>query len=363
MILYNKNYNNKIQQWSIEQIDDKCIITFGELNGVTQTRVVPFKEYQSRINKKLHEGYREVKDLNFTNVRWDLNDLSIIPMKCQKFRENKLSYPVIGQPKLNGIRCVMRVEEYIEGIGMFETKIKKVVLRSKEGLEYVMPHITESISCEQLGDNILDGELYIHGQKLNYIKASIPMKNKFGTVSNSTNTPLAVSFNVFDLAIPEIEQKDRLHMLLDYSFNLGTIKSISSKLINSDKEAFEYRNLCIEQGYEGCVLRSLHEEYAFGSRPAFIMKFKKFLDSEFEIIDIVPSSENTNYGCKFICRNDLNSEIFESMPSGWNMNEQAKLIEDKENIIGKKVTIKYYERSGVNNVPFHSNVTSIRDYE
>ena len=43
--------------------------------------------------------------------------------------------------------------------------------------------------------------------------------------------------------------------------------------------------------------------------------------------------------------------------------EALKLeLANKEKLIGKKVTIKFYERSGVKKCPFHSNVLNTRDY-
>lgn len=377
MKLFRKSFNGKIQFWAIEKIDTNCIITFGQIGGIEQTMRCPIKEYDSRIRSKRMEGYKSLEDLkvnsmlylyNLPDSVWTSNDSSILPMKCTPFSPRKMAYPCLAQPKLNGLRAVMRLEETVIGVGLFAETEKEVVLRSKEGLKYHLPHITKSIPHDKFTHNgidlIFDGELYRHGWKLNIIKSAIPYYNQHGTLSKPSSNPLEISFNVFDLSIDNFSQNDRIHML-GHALSLCTSKHIDivkNALVNNDKEAEQFRNLCLQQGYEGCVLRPLDKEYAFGRRPTWIMKYKKWQDAEFVCIDIVPASENDGVtGCKFIFKNDINDHTFESMPTGWSKEEQEQALQHKEELIGKEFTVRFYERSGVIDAPFHSNVLVKRD--
>ena len=92
------------------------------------------------------------------------------------------------------------------------------------------------------------------------------------------------------------------------------------------------------------------------------MKFKTYIDSEFKIVDIIPQKADPNKG-EFILQNDINSETFESMPSGKEFgthDAQEELLLNKQDYIGKYATVRYRERSGVKLVPFHQNVIGIR---
>jgi len=41
----------------------------------------------------------------------------------------------------------------------------------------------------------------------------------------------------------------------------------------------------------------------------------------------------------------------------------TEYLRNKDKYVGKLATVKYYERSGVDCVPFHANVITIRNYE
>jgi hypothetical protein len=88
-------------------------------------------------------------------------------------------------------------------------------------------------------------------------------------------------------------------------------------------------------------------------------KFKTHMDSEFLIVDLIPKPSDSSLPL-FILKNDLNDSTFECNPSG-NWDYQRELLTNKESIIGKYATVRYRERSGVKNVPFHANVIDVRE--
>lgn len=387
MRLYARNIRGGIKTWEIMQVDNThAIILSGLLDGnfVDTTIYHPEiqKEIASRIAKKRKEGYVSLEDLG-----WNSSDLwkddsfkgdflanhlpkyntdannNLKPMKCQPFKEKSMQYPAIIQPKLNGLRAVIRWEEWIEGEGMFATKVEGAKIRTKEGLEYVLPHITNQFEKKDFFEDgieyVFDGELYKHGMPLNEIKASCPMTNSRGTVSTSRNDPSEIEFHIFDLAIPDMPQQSRITKLGELELVRNKIVIVTHDYIYSDKEAYERRDIAISNGYEGIVIRNIHEEYAFGFRPSYIRKFKTHIDSEFLIVDLISKPSDPTLPL-FVLKNDINDYTFECNPTG-KFEYQRELLIDKEKLIGKYATVRYRERTGtIEQLPFHANVIDIR---
>jgi hypothetical protein len=61
----------------------------------------------------------------------------------------------------------------------------------------------------------------------------------------------------------------------------------------------------------------------------------------------------------FRCITDEGNE-FESTPEA-TMDERRQMLKDRNKYIGKWAKVRYHERSGKNNVPFHSNMLEVRE--
>lgn len=378
--LFSKDIKDRIKVWSIEKKDNSIIITYGFLNMNTISTTINYNnidsEVASRIAKKRKEGYKSLSDLNYDNKE-DItifltrelpkfstdNNLNLRPMKCQRFQEGKVKYPAFAQPKLNGLRCVLRWETWTEGEGLFKQEMYGAKLRTKEGLEYYMPHITNYLNKNQFYKDdlelVYDGELYCHKMPLNQIKASCPMINSRGTLSNPSGKPTDISFWVFDLAISDLTQDIRIKLQKESSIYGTYIGYVHHTVITNDKEAMQVRDKWIREGFEGAVIREMDAEYAFGFRPNFIRKFKTHMDSEFLIVDIIPKPTDSSLPL-FVLKNDINEELFECNPSG-NWEYQRDLMHNSHELIGMYATVRYRERTGTEKkLPFHANVISIR---
>ena len=83
-----------------------------------------------------------------------------------------------------------------------------------------------------------------------------------------------------------------------------------------------------------------------------MMKFKRKEDGKFLIVDIIPEGKRINLP-KFVCKNDINDELFEvtiNKPQA----EQEEILIHKSNYINKLILVEFRERSGVKEVPFHA---------
>lgn len=374
-------------------------------------------EAVSKWKGKLNEGYLSVGKLEFNDASpyrpVDMNlvvdygkikaivpdDLSsgndvLLPMKAQHFVVGKMKYPLIGQFKLNGLRGALRWEDDYDTGDLFQCP-NKSILRTKENNIYDMGFDAPK---ELFEDGLVyDGELYAHNTPLNIIKSSAPMLRQDGVYCRNSRPKDELNFIIFDLSIPNVSQIHRIHMLnrnhysympsfsmniikfsdiapsdlpklglliVEYISNrIGKLKILPSFYIDSDEDAVRFLDWSLSLGFEGAIFRDMEATYEFGRRPRTMRKAKKFTDKEFIILDIKETTKTSvRSNILFICKNDVNDATFEAVPMG-NEAQRQEYLHNKEQYIGQLATVKFYERSGVIDAPFHGNVVTVRNYE
>lgn len=357
----------------------------------------------SLIKRRKRLGYKSLEDLKFVdndvafgvgknihqfllaNLKIDTTDLSgnLKPMKAQQYyrASNKpytdktgktwddrkyfyllnphevkqptdiiIKFPALIQPKINGVRCTVSLDEN-----------NKVQLLSKEGLKYNLPIISQqfedNIDCftHDGKDIIFDGELYIHGELLQTISSAVK--------SSNFNTP-RVEFICFDLAIPDMRNIERIKLmkvLLDFKnlYIQSNINYIPTYKVSGDKETQAYTDRFIKEGYEGSILRATDAEYGFGKRPMTMVKLKRCMTREFNIVGIKPQDKNPNLGL-FTCITTDGKE-FDVTPKGNNDFKELILFQ-KELYIGKPLSCTFYEFTE-KGLPLHVIDNCVRDYE
>lgn len=436
-ILYKRDLTGGIIQWraQVERVImpngiNRYRIThyYGKVNGNTSTSysdIILAKskktdleqakfELQSLYARQKKKGYKSLEDLNITNdiilnsdcvlyktlderlpkYNTDANNC-IKPMKCQKFSIGKFNYPCIIQPKINGVRAVVMLEEFIP-TDLFSTvgfqrddKWYRSVIKTKEGLVYDVSHINQLFDnfyklLPQYANVAFDGEIYIRGEKVTSI----------GGAARNRHNPLyrKLQFVNFDLSIPDYSNRDRdglrfkiwqeyMNVLPNEAKIIRTNEIFESLSIDShklwdgftvivlnsdrcwdDDSALIYMQKAINQGFEGAVIRDYNSEYKFGSRPKTMMKLKKFDDAEFKCIDITAHGNPDNgvgFSVVLILKNDINDEYFQCTVPG-TIQERLDVLNNPP--IGKMITVKFYERT-INGLPFHAVAIGARDYE
>lgn len=347
----------------------------------------PKDEVESRYKQKRKQGYKfldEIKDDNWsTPVKEDAlltyletylpydrttADGTLLPMLAKTFdnTNNKIfnKTPIrIGQYKINGLRCVISAKR--NNTDMF----KPISLRfqSREGTywnslsnleDYLLTVIPNEFLNKMIDEDWeLDGELYLPGYTVNeinhFIKDPKCKENKF------------IQYWCFDAIIDDTPQYRRLDILgqvfenRTYEFtslnnhlnNKERFIYINNYTIENEDEAVEHRNLFINLGFEGLILRDPDKEYQIGKRNSSMIKFKDVMEGSFKIIDIYPEGVSRNIPL-FLCKNDINNETFEVHING-SLKDQEKYLYSKDKFIGKTLYITFGERSGVSRVPFH----------
>lgn len=416
MLLYKLDINHKVLEWYIDVDKDEfpptIVVYSGWLLGnkthyvSTSTYTSPEDEVNARIRTKQKQGWKSLDELGIINP-YDTHKLEAIlqktlsynytdinntlkPQKAVLFVENKFNYPGLLQCKLNGFRATLRWQAMTQGEGLFAVTTERAVLLSKEGDEYVMPHITNGLTEDMFKlnlpdgsiiDLVYDGELYKHGMPLNHYKRSIPIINKQGKVSKTSLPPEKLAFWIFDLAIENVSQEKRLMYKEVALVNMVTkgkqvqdvdctgydvtasIVNLLGTIVKSDDEAKQLAKMFIIYGYEGAILRDLNADYGFGKRWKAMQKIKQWFYTSCIILDVITKQETTINNNKrtyiaLLLKNDLNDETFDCTFEG-NEDDRIRLVQHRDSYIGRMARVKYRERTGIKNVPFQSSVINI----
>jgi hypothetical protein len=398
---YKKSLTGTILMWDITNDGNAVIIITGPLMGkqshyVKDTKYVNIHDdIKYKTKEKLDQGWTDVDDFvqqmnigarnehlkktlptNYTDSNNRLN-----PQKARLYNSKDANYPADIQPKINGVRCTLAWGIIESGVGMFKEYTEGAMIKSNGGLIYLLPHITDALTkdfffTEYEGEEIeitYDGELYIPGKSLTFIKSSVPYINKSGITHRASNPTNKVSFYCFDLAIEHMLQIYRLllkdALLEDYpSDNLNInidspIVNLITTRVNNETEAFAFKDMCLKLGYEGAILRHFNYTYQFGKKNNCMLKLKQWFYTNCIILDVINKGVTEIEGKKrtyvaLLLRNDLNNGTFECTPEG---DEQFRinLLKNSDHYIGRVAEVKFRERSETGNFPFQANVTKI----
>lgn len=347
----------------------------------------PKDEVESRYKQKRKQGYKfidEVRDDSWsTPVKEDAlltyletylpydrttTDGTLLPMLAKTFdnTNNKIfnKTPIrIGQYKINGLRCIISAKrnntDMFKPIGLKFQSREGTYWNSLSNLEdYLLTVIPNEFLNKMIDEDWeLDGELYLPGYKVNeinhFVKDPKCKENKF------------IQYWCYDAIIDDTPQYRRLDILgqvfenRTYEFtslnnhlnNKERFIYINNYTIENEDDAVKHRNLFINLGFEGLILRDPDKEYQIGKRNSSMIKFKGVMEGSFKIIDIYPEGVSRNIPL-FLCKNDINNETFEVHING-TLKDQEKYLYSKDKFIGKTLYITFGERSGVSRVPFH----------
>lgn len=204
--------------------------------------------------------------------------MSFKPMLASEADLTKLQFPLYASPKLDGIRAS------VVGGKLLTRSLKEVPNR----------HIFGALSDRRFDG--LDGELIV-GDKC----ASDVYRNTVSYVMSRDGAPLA-DYWVFDLHDVPSGFEGRYTELRAQHPALSAsgvrIQLLPQTLVRSHDELMEYEaDVVVSQGYEGVILRGMHSPYKYGrstAREGYLLKLKRFLDSEAEVIEVIEEMHNGN---------------------------------------------------------------------
>lgn len=277
---------------------------------------------------------------------------------------DKIKYPVLASPKLDGIRCLI-----INGIPV-----------SRNFKPIPNKYIRETLTGFPDG---FDGEIMLMDKKASFqeiTSAVMSFEGKpnfrycvFDYVKDDLNKPFKLRLlDLFDHRRPDILRG-------------GQPELIQQELITNDEGVLAYETRCLAQGFEGIMLRDPDGSYKCGRstvKEGILLKIKRFEDSEAEIIALIKRQKNNNEQTRdelgrakrstakagkvnledlgaFIVK-DLKTDIEFQIGSGLNDQIRADVWKDRMGTIGRIIKYKY-QPTGVKEAPRFPVFLGFRD--
>jgi DNA ligase-1 len=189
---------------------------------------------------------------------------------------NTLKFPVLASPKLDGIRCLI-----ING----QVLSRKFKLIPNEYIRSLLSKLP----------NGLDGELMLRrtvdsGQQATFQQVTSSVMSEDGKPD--------FEYNVFDYVRGGLEEpyQDRMIKLSNIALPSFVRKVLPKKLSTLD-QLHNYEEKCLAEGYEGVMVRSPNSPYKCGRstvKEGFLLKIKRFKDSEAEVVGFEERMHNNN---------------------------------------------------------------------
>lgn len=399
--LYKRDKKGKLMEWNIWHDGVSYTTSSGYVGGAITETLPTFVEQKnigkanetsleqqvlnevaSKVQYQIDHGYSY--DIPTEEKRFEVSLADKYPDRQER---GKLDFPYIVEPKLDGCRAWMKL---VDG---------QIVMKSRSHKEIVScPHIKENEFVkkffETYPDAILDGELYNHDLKNDFNKIVSLVKKTKPKPEDLEESAKLVQYHCFDSYYPSepqllyTERKTRLLNILQqnnwvghhfddvnkdsfYLVGVGWVhhfiggwKLESSYEVDNETLVEHYIKSAVNRGYEGIMLKK-DVPYFFG-RSFNMLKYKKFKDAEYRIVDFEEGKGNLKgIAAAVICETD-NGEQFKAGVTG-TQDYARNLYENRNEYVGKLATIKYQEltpiKDGKGGVPRFGKMMTVRDYE
>ena len=287
----------------------------------------------------------------------------IKPMLAYKVDKKPVDWSenVYIQPKLDGVRCVIYLDEN-EEIRCF----------SRTGKEFFnLDHIKDSLhdffkmetEFSANTDVVLDGELYNHDLRDNFEKIISLVRKQKPTDSDRLEAKELVQFHCYDYIETVMNQPYgyRMNQLADSDMYSNCVKYVQTNLILRMDDARVYHSRNLANGYEGSILR-LDKPYE-QKRSYNLQKFKDFQDAEAIIVGYEEGrGKRENTLGKFLMQDDDGNQFGCPPGKGYNYQALQYILYNIHDYMGQRATFTYFERTPAGSYR-HPLFKTIRNYE
>ena len=282
------------------------------------------------------------------------------PMLAHKFDNKRVDWskPVFIQPKLDGIRCIMKSDGCYSRNGKKFMNVQHLYTKAIQDLFKANPLL------------VIDGELYNHDLRDNFEKIVSLVRKQKPTSDDRKEARKMIQYHVYDYCMAvnnkiNLLESDmnryekRMHQLTCSDMYGKHIRYVPARGVHSLDKAKEIHNDFLQQGYEGSILR-LDGPYKCG-RSYDLMKFKDFSDTEATIVSWVEGKGKRRGTIGKFIAIDSDGVRF-GMPVMDNFKKLQKNFKDMQDWVGRTATFTYFERTRAGSYR-HPLFKAIRDYE
>lgn len=350
-------------------------IPFGKAKRTTKEQLI--LQFNSEVKKQIDKGYKEVEKHPNEYTEEELQAIygdvkvregaTVKPMlaKQEKDIKNRKIFDnewYISR-KINGVRCLI----------YFDGKRIRTSSRGATNYDIAIIHIIQHPILEEFFKNhptaILDGEIYKAGLSLNKISGICRTQ---ATVNDGKD----LQFYWYDIVDLEQPFSERWKTMNEWKKELQLpdfdpykcfsdsdlhIQFLPQESIKGFDKMKKLHDKWVSEGWEGAVIRNPNSTYKPGSRGNDWIKIKVYQDAEYPIVGI---SEGLRDEDMCFILETPNGQKFNCKPMG-DREQKQWYREHIDELIGKNLTIKYFEMSGVegSEVPQQPVGICIRDYE
>jgi DNA ligase-1 len=344
--LYSRATNGKINEYVVEVEGNKYRTISGYTDGIKTTsewKVCAAKSYCTAEEQALKEATalhrKKMETGSFENISDIDNETYFEPMLAKDWHKEKgkVKFPLFTQPKLDGIRCIVRAD------GMWSRNGKRIVST---------PHIFKALKplFKINPDLVFDGELYADKFANDFNAICSLVKKTKPTEEDLVKSKEQIQYHIYDLPSDKGIFSERYNMLWSLKLpDCCVLVDTHECFENEDIENYYYEY--IDQGYEGQMIR-LDGEYE-NKRSKYLLKHKSFIDEEYTILGVEEGIGNkTGMVGSFIFESKTGKR-FNSSPK-FNWEECQRMWNDRDQLIGKSATVKYFNLTpdGVPRFPY-----------
>jgi len=383
--LYKVGASSKVLKWNLSIVSlagggYQIRTLYGEQNGkqIEKTsNIDKGKAGRTPLEQATLEANRRYKDKqekeNYTTAINNTGAIQMRPMLAQTFniedqkskmkRSYKMQFPLYVQPKLDGIRCIAH---YIPNHGIEMLSRKGTAINNFANIVNKLMELIEQSPFNNK-ELYIDGELYNHGEcSFEAISGVVRAET---LTSEHRRIIEKIQYHVYDIYVPD-------EITMPYCVRYGIIKTIirrsapgraenehcilvNTNVIESLEEIKPAHQICIENGYEGIMLRDMTSPYEIDKRSKYLQKYKTFLEEEFEIIGYKDEDGMIIFECK--TNDPISPREFSVRPRGA-FETRRDMYARGGSYIGKHLTVIFQEYTELGTPRFPVGKV-IRDYE
>lgn len=190
---------------------------------------------------------------------------------------SKIMFPVLASPKLDGFRALSW------GSALVSRNLKMI------------PNDYVQATFEALPKG-LDGELIVGDPTFNptqvFRRTSSAVTREEGEIED-------LRYYVFDNFMTPGGFQDRFHVAIKFvrDHDWPGLYIVEHILVHNIHDLLKFETQCVDQGYEGAMIRSLNGPYKHGrstENEGYLLKLKTFDDSEARVLDCYEQMHNDN---------------------------------------------------------------------
>lgn len=336
-IFVHTEHGEKEGKKQVDMVQVKCGKNIGKKNE-TSTDQQAISEATKRWKDKQEKGLYSLAETPTLLFKFS-------PMLAHVYDEKRMQLPCYVQPKLDGVRCIMRMKD---GHVVAESRTGNTFRSCVSIIHSLLPFF------EQNPDVILDGELFT---------PDLPFEVLVGIIKKQKNHDQSnlIKYHIYDVFLSKQPTHNFQQRFVDSdilrSIDLSHIEIVKTSLCGTTDSVLSLHT-ANKLNYEGSMIRN---NLPYEQRRSFhLLKLKDMQEDEFEVIGFTHGKGRESNQVIWECKTK-DGNRFQCRPSG-SKSEREEALKYAPSKVGCMYTIIYQELTS-KGVPRFPVGKSFRDYE